>query len=58
VALWAGIGQAGWWRLYAGLGVRGARGFGGTWVSRDAETGMPIVQSRLRAQVFDGGCDI
>jgi hypothetical protein len=38
-----------------GLGVRGARGFGGTWVSRGAETGVPTVKSRPRAQVLDSG---
>jgi hypothetical protein len=38
-----------------GLGMRGARGFGGTWVSRGAEMGVPTVRSRLHAQELDSG---
>jgi hypothetical protein len=38
-----------------GLGMRGAHGFGGTWVSKGAEMGMPTVRSRPRAQVLDSG---
>jgi hypothetical protein len=41
-----------------GLGVRSTRGFGGTWVSRGAETGMPTVRSRPRAQVLDSGSGV
>jgi hypothetical protein len=41
--------------LVRGLGVRGARGFGRTRVSRGAKAGMPTVQSHLRVYVFDGG---
>jgi hypothetical protein len=41
-----------------GLGVRGTCGFGGTWVSRGTETGMPTVRSRPRAQVLDSGRDV
>jgi hypothetical protein len=34
--------------------VRCAR-FGGTWVSRGAETGVPTMRSRPRVQVLDDG---
>jgi hypothetical protein len=37
-----------------GRGVRGEQRFGSMRVSRGVETVVPTVQSRLRAQVFDG----
>jgi hypothetical protein len=55
VALWAGSGQNGRWRLRAGVTRARRARFGGTWAARGAEMDMPTVQSHLCAQVFDGG---
>jgi hypothetical protein len=54
VASWASTGWEGRWRLRAGSRRARRVVFGSMRVSRGAETVVPTVRSRLRAQVFDG----
>jgi hypothetical protein len=56
MALWAGSGQDGRWRLRAGSRrARRASFFGGTWAAEGADMVMSTDRSCLRAQVLDGG---
>jgi hypothetical protein len=58
VAFGAGIGHAGRWHPVLGEACAARTVFGWARVAEGVETGVPTVQSHLRAQVFDSGCGI